>query len=340
MPPAEKRPASDEEIRVQAADWFARMHAPDGNHDVADHEAWLAADPRHRIAYDRLMQRWDQTTFLANSSVGKRRDLAKAAVWWRPDRRLAAVAGIAAIMLAGVVALSLSEGTPRQGSPTPTQLATQANNGPAMRVIRLSDGSTVSLDSGATIRVVFTATERRLRLVDGRARFAVAHDPARRFIVDAGDGSIIAHGTVFDVTVAPGGVRVILLKGEVEVRKIDPAARGAGKPVVLAPGEQVTFAPARPISPVTRAAAERPSHGMIAFDGDRLADAVTTFNRLNAMQIRIGDAESANLRISGAFRASDPAGFASGVAAAFALKVVQLANGDVTIVRQAVGSNP
>ena len=331
MPSSDEHELNDDRIRREAADWFARMRAPDASGDLERLNAWLAEDPEHRVVYGRLAQRWDQTAFLANTPVGKGRNLARAASGRKPSLRHAAAAVIAAIALVGVIALN----DRNHPSSSPNLATAQTNEGVTIRTIALPDGSRVALDTGTAVRIAYTPAERRVRLVRGRARFAVAHDPARRFIVDAGDGSIVAHGTVFDVTVDHAGVRVALLKGEVEVRKLRASGGANAGPVTLRPGQQVTFDLAKPISPISRANAQPWPNGMLVFDGTRLADAVAQFNSRNRRQIRLEADHSANAQISGAYRANDPAGFAEAVASAFGLSAKLDSNQTIVISAQA-----
>lgn len=332
MPSSNENELNDDRIRREAADWFARLRAPDGPDYSARFETWLAEDPAHRAAYDRLARRWDQTAFLANTPLGKRRDLSRAASGRTPAARHAAAAAIAALALVSIITFGLVDARHPQASPT--QVLAQTNDGPAIRTIALTDGSRVTLDSGASVRIAYTSGERRIRLERGRARFAVAHDPSRRFIVAAGEGSIIAHGTVFDVTIDRAGVRVALLKGQVEVRKLRASGGAHAGAVVLRPGQQVTFDSAKPISPISRADDQQWPNGMLVFDGMRLADAIAQFNSRNHRQIRLEAEHGANLRISGAYRANDPAGFAVAVAGAFKLRTRQGVNQTIILSAQ------
>lgn len=331
MPDSDQNGPRAEEIRDKAADWFARMHASDGAADRDALQVWLAADPAHRAAYERLERRWDQTAFLANSEVGRGRDLSKARVRSR-GFGIGIAAGIVALALATAVAIGLRNGDGYSAPRGPATVVAEANTGRAPKTVTLPDGSSVTLGAGASIRIAYTPAERRLRLEQGRARFTVARGRSRPFVVDADDGAIVAHGTIFEVAVDHAGVRVVLLRGAVEVRKTAAAGPG-GATVRLAPGQEVRYAPAGPISRPARAAAARDR--MLDFDGAPLAEAATAMNRVNDRKLRIDGADVASLRISGAYRADDPAGFARDIASAFALAAVATADGDIAIGRAA-----
>ena len=55
--------------------------------------------------------------------------------------------------------------------------------------VTLADGSVVELNTRTSLSVHFTATQRRLDLIDGEACFSVASDTQRPFIVAAAKGT-------------------------------------------------------------------------------------------------------------------------------------------------------
>src|SRR3546814_8728315 len=66
-----------------------------------------------------------------------------------------------------------------------------------IRTVKLSDGSKLPIDTDTLVTIDFGQTARHLRLEHGRDRFEVAHEE-RPFVLDAGDGVVIARGAVFD----------------------------------------------------------------------------------------------------------------------------------------------
>src|ERR1700724_1682824 len=67
------------------------------------------------------------------------------------------------------------------------------------RIVRLDDGTRLSLNSGTRVRIAYDDSERRVELESGEAYFEVAHNPARPFIVTAANHRVTALGTVFVV---------------------------------------------------------------------------------------------------------------------------------------------
>ncbi|QDX25154.1 hypothetical protein FPZ54_03350 [Sphingomonas suaedae] len=298
-----------------AAAWFARMRGPDATGARSQFEAWYG-DSENAAAYDHLVRSWEQAKFLANTPTGRARNLELA----RPGRqRKPIVFGMA---LAAAVCLCLVWAMPRVQQFLPLEHSPSreiASLGDSLRTVLLADGSRVTLDRASRLAVDFRADERRLRLIAGRARFDVAHDPVRPFMVDAGPGTVIAHGTVFDVSVAPGGVEIVLLQGAIEARE---RADGAGRVRRLSPGQKVLISGGALEMPV--AASMRDMQWvtpMIAFDATPLDAAVARFNRIGGRRIVIEGQISPRMRVTGTFRRDDPAGFATTIAASFGLEV-------------------
>src|SRR3546814_13921532 len=79
------------------------------------------------------------------------------------------------------------------------------------RIVKLEDGSRVSMDQATLIKVHFEGDSRNVSLNEGQARFQVAHDSDRPFIVDAGRRSVRALGTDFNVDRNHGNLTLTLL---------------------------------------------------------------------------------------------------------------------------------
>src|SRR5690606_10612998 len=56
-----------------------------------------------------------------------------------------------------------------------------------VRRLPLADGSVMTLNTASKARVVYSAGQRSVRLLEGEALFDVVRDPARPFVVDGGD---------------------------------------------------------------------------------------------------------------------------------------------------------
>lgn len=316
---------ADEAVRREASEWAALFHDPDAEVDRKAFERWRAADPRHAEVYARVERGWKRSALLAQTRFGRARRLPERRRGWfgRRTRYAFAAAAVLIVAVAGL-ALASPDFSERVARPSATEFASQVGE---IRELTLADGSSVTLDTDSALRIDFTADERRLILSRGRARFEVAHDPDRAFVVVAGGGSIVALGTVFDVGIADRRVKVTLLRGTVEVRKADVGPNAGSVPAVqrLQPNQTIAFAASAPLplpSPVRETDTQWAS-GMLAFDQTRLVDAVAEANRYSTAKIAIADPALNNLRITGAYRAGDIPGFAQSVADSLGLRITR-----------------
>lgn len=189
----------------------------------------------------------------------------------------------------------------------------------AISSIPLADGSIVTLNTASRIRIEFAPKERRVVLERGEAYFVVKRNPARPFIVIAGDQRIVDIGTQFSVRRNPTGIQVVVTEGSVRFESAPTRAPPGGgflpttPPVPLAeidvPLTAGSIAFARDGDVLVhkesiRQAEEMVSwrEGYLTFHDTTLSQAVAEFNRYNVRRITIADPGVAGIRISGTFR--------------------------------------
>ncbi|RYF27114.1 MAG: hypothetical protein EOO33_05555 [Comamonadaceae bacterium] len=176
------------------------------------------------------------------------------------------------------------------------------------RTVALADGSRLTLDTATGVRVRWHLRSRQVELLQGRARFDVAHSTLRPLQVAAGSVQVRVVGTVFDVQRAPHGqVRVAVLQGRVQVR--DLARAGAGW--TLDPGERLLAGGAHAAAPEPFDLG--PPHGStlgwaqgrLVFDRTPLRDALAEVQRYRAAPIRLhDDGRLAQQTVSGVFQSA------------------------------------
>ena len=297
-------------IRNAAHDWQTRIEA--GEMTPANRqafEAWLAADPRHRAAYDRAASLWRQVGALDGTALPPRslQPLARERfIAWRnggrprwPLRLAGGVAVLAAVLL--VVLLPID----------PRSLLSPGIQGFETRIaetreIRLADGSRVTLGARSGLSVELEETERRIRLRFGEAFFEVASDPARPFIVESDSLRVEALGTAFDVRRLGVGSRVAVAEGTVAVSSADP--NGDVAPMRLSAGQQIasddrgSLGAATAIAPDAVGAWRR---DRLVYSGAPLSDVVADANRYHDDWILLRDEKAAQLEITAVFDARD-----------------------------------
>lgn len=286
---------------MEAAAWHARLGVRSvSTETIEEFFAWRS-DVDNAEAYRRVEKVWAVSGGLAGAS---RIQAAVAEAMARKVDRKAkrrmprTLFGAAAVTAAGVLVVSGWFWHEAR-----TVFSTDIGE---QRVVQLADGSTVRLDTGSQIRVRFERRERRIELGRGQALFTVAHDAARPFVVHAGDVSVTAIGTVFDVRRTGEDVRVTLVSGAVDV-----AGAADARASRLTAGRQAQVTPtAVTTQPVDVAKATSWTDGRIVFEDTPLRDAVAEVNRYLTSGIVLDARDLTNVPINGVFRAGDREAFA------------------------------
>ena len=167
------------------------------------------------------------------------------------------------------------------------------------RVVKLVDGSHMTLDSDSRVTVAWHLRSRRVQLQTGQALFDVSKTLVRPFQVDAGVAQVNVLGTLFSVSHLDDAVRVTLVRGAVSVNDTTET----GHSVQLVPGQQVEVRQKLLQSPVTVdtdvAIAWKDSR--LIFERTPLAEALTQIQRYRKPAIVLDDPSLASLPISGVF---------------------------------------
>jgi transmembrane sensor len=317
-------------IAEAAAAWLARRDRGLSPAEQDEYLQWLRADPRHTeavtqhaAALERMMQLYEwqpghdtepnPDLFLPRQSLwAKAGAPARRRAWWVWSSGLAAAAAVAVVLLwerpssreAPAVAVA-----PKSYLHVNERLA-------------LPDGSRIELKDGTKVVVLYSETERRVKLTGGEAHFTVWKDKARPFIVDAGGVEVRAVGTAFNVRLEEKAVEVLVTEGRVKVAgeqragSTEPGAKpeqlfvSMGERVIMplaaAAGEAPVVAPVTPEEIGQELAWQAPR---LQFHETPLAEAVAEFNRLNRHQLVIADPALASQPIGGTFRPDNVEGF-------------------------------
>jgi transmembrane sensor len=302
------------QIDETAAVWALRSQAGALSHEQdVELQGWLQSDSRHFGAYTRAMGvlvYFDRAAALKSG----RSAMIGAGPPAMTRRRWLQAAGAAAC-LGGFTAVT---------SWTWNQLRARISSRKGeVRMVALKDGSQVALDTQSTVQMAFSPKRRGVRLLAGDALFDVAKDPARPFVVAAGNTRVRAVGTSFSVQLLPHDqVRVLVREGRVEVTH---NSAGDSKPrrlvlsanmSTLTTDAPVMTAVSEPAEAVERQLAWR--NGMLDFDAVSLDQAAAQFARYSDYALQV-DPDVANERVTGRFRAADARGFAKAAAESLGL---------------------
>lgn len=169
------------------------------------------------------------------------------------------------------------------------------------RSTKLADGSFIFLNTDSKVEVNFSDKARAVRLVRGEALFVVEHDSTRPFTVTAGETSVRAIGTQFNVRRRADGADVAVVEGTVQVTALD-------EPQKLAAGEEAQVVKGRIAPRANRTVAEAVAwrQRRLVFHDARLADVADEFNRYNRTKIRIEGDAARDIQLSGIFDADRP----------------------------------
>lgn len=293
----------------EAAAWFARMRAPDADTHRTAFDAWHH-DPDNAAAYALAETDWAAAAGMSQAQIETRGEpslLTSGRTRW----------AIATLIAAGVLlAIAAYLASDRQELPpsAPGTIDTIVT-APAVLsggTFELPDGSGVTLTDGAVLENRFDDRQRRVILFGGHARFDVAPDAARPFIVLGAGSRTTASGTIFEVDLRNSRPRVSLVEGSIEV-----ASRQSDRSVRLRPGEtaEVVTADVR-ILPSMRSAA-----GPIAIEADRmpLGTLIARANAGNSVKIRLTEPALETIEVSGRFDLADSAALARDLTTKYAL---------------------
>ena len=289
-----------------AADWFARLQGDDVSpQERRDFQRWLNADARHADAWNAVNATWNglsgvehDPAFAALRADALSVDASRSRMMSRRNLGLAAASLVAA---AGGAFLSRRW---LGGEKTPAPLADEPVFTTAVgerSTFRLTDNSVVTLSTDSAVRVNHWDRERRLTLLRGQAYFQVAKDKTRPFIVAAGDKSVTAVGTAFDVRLEPGKLSVTLVEGRVRIAGDSP--KGPRRVEMSAGSRFVAADPADwAIATVDTAKESAWLQGRLVFDGQPLSAVVAEMNRFSERKLALSDPELAATPISGVFK--------------------------------------
>lgn len=321
-------------IEAEAARLFLKARASDTKDDWDAAYAWVALDPSHGFAFAKAEAGWELTERLNELPAGRIDALSPAtapSVQPAPNedtlpipffsrRALFGWATAAAVTgVAATIALRLFG--------TVDHYRTAVGE---TRKVTLADGSTVYLNTDSSIEVALRKNIRLIKLLKGEARFDVAHDTTRPFIVEADGTQVRALGTMFSVRLRTDLTELTVIEGVVAVKNGASAIRkiAGGRSAAVRSGSiAVTQIDAATVK--QRIAWQ---DGMIEFDGDTLAQAVEEFNRYRTTPMVIGDPAIASLRVGGTFHVNRSNDFVAALESSFGIRAVAGSDNSVILV--------
>lgn len=301
-----------------AEGWCARLHADDVTEsERAAFNEWVGASPERRAEYE--------LTALTMAVSGGMKNFpelhaAPRAAPVRVSRKLAIAAGIALAVLASGWFVWRSS-IPRYSTGIGEQ-----------KTVALADGSTIQLNTASAMNVDLEPGFRHVTLRRGEAFFNIARDPARPFVVRAGQSEIRVLGTKFNVRVMGNIAHVGVLEGHVQVIPLGGSAVPAGERAAAAqaldllPGQGASVAsqqPALAAQTIDTARLTAWREGRIYFENERLSTMLEEVNRYTTTPFVVVNPLRNELRLSGIFRSGDAQSVVYALQTAYGLEVEQ-----------------
>lgn len=253
-------------------------------------EAWLAANPAHREAWQRARHVWARLEILAPALRDHVNVVPLKAPRALPSRRswlrMAAAASVAVVAGGYVLA-------------DPALFADYATGVRQRRSLLLADGSKIELGGDTAISVALRRSERIVTLHGGEAFFTVAADAGRPFIVKTAGGSTRALGTAFNIKTLGDAATVTVTEHAVLV------AAPSGEQVAVTEGRQVRYDTGGlgAATPADLADVLGWQRNRLIFQGAPLGDVVADLQRYSRGRVIITDAALRNLPVTAVFDA-------------------------------------
>jgi len=315
---------SKDEIQEQASLWISRLDRGLDNEEKSELVTWIQQSQNHRTALYELAVLWDDLSVLNELSglfplkhaskhdsnqVNRRMTQAK----WS----IAASFLVMAIALGSLVDWSFLAPKPAQTIVTTSHFKTNVGD---QKNIKLSDGSLIHLNTDSEINVAYSSKRRFIELVKGEAHFTVAHNKMRPFIVSAGNNTVTAVGTAFNMQfVDDDAFELVVTEGRVMVKAFENH-EVAGQPLtvkeagpeeglLMFSGEkahiqgQIDQRENMSLNAMEEDLAWQ--KGMIVFKGEPLEMALKEIGRYTPVEFEIKDEIIKTRRVAGFFKVGD-----------------------------------
>jgi transmembrane sensor len=317
------------DLHQEAIAWLVKLRSnrlsPEDSHRFAD---WLSQDVAHTAAFADAEALFED---MAGAGQSLRRKMAETQVSAQPPismlqtvpaltvasvpkcrsakpvtRWLAIPMALAAVWLIAVTAI-----LPEQSHLLAAYFSDYHTGTGEQREISLEDGSRVLLNTNSALSVAFEDNRRIVELQYGQARFTVAKDSNRPFIVTSHGLATKALGTVFDIYDPENGNLDITVQEHAVAVTLADSANGQAQqtPVVVQEGQQLSYQDGKELMQPAMADLNTLTawqQQKLLISDRPLSELITQLNRYRNGRIYLGDAELANTRVSGVFSLQNP----------------------------------
>jgi len=217
-------------LHLAAADWFVRLQSTEVSlEETLAWQAWLQEDPANAAAFARIEEisqalrdvpapaavpvaLLEHDCYDASIPIGDWKPRLGDSKPRRAQRWPWATLSVAACFALFAFVFAVWK-MPAESNAFETEIGEN-------RSVTLGDGSIISLGGDTRIEIALSENVRAIELIKGEALFKVAKDSARPFKVRAGDATIIAVGTEFNVERDSDRAVVSVTEGRVVVKPV------------------------------------------------------------------------------------------------------------------------
>lgn len=306
-----------EDLSETAMRWIARLNS--GTATKAERQAWQdwrATSPDHEQAAIEAESLWSD---LSQLHVDPKTGLVKPGTKPVAVSRRTLLTGIGAVATTGAVGSAWSSGVFTR------MLADHATSIASTKLIKLPDGSKVTLSARSAIDVFFGPDARGISLLQGEAFFEIAAGPSRPFEVAVGDVSIQSRTAAFDVARdLPNGVTEIAVANDA-VRVVTPRAPS----VDLSVGNIIVVDGSGRVGPVrSQDAADTGAwrNGIYRANARTLAEVVAALSPWYGGSIVMAGRNLRKLRVDAILDLRDPSGSLDALQGGLPIRVRHVAN--------------
>ncbi len=341
-------------IQEEAALWVVRMEQQAlSDQDTQELKSWLKASLAHAQIFRETVEVFGRADILMVLSELLLLEPVKESQSRKRLRRpyfLAAAAGVMALVT--TLSVLTWQGVSNPVDNDRRDMASYETEVGGRKVVVLSDGSTITLNTNTLLDIRFDEHFRRLVLNRGEAYFEVAKNLDRPFIVYAGDGQTTAVGTAFSVYKRQDVVEVTVTEGKVTVQSdwatldalpaspMDDALSDGGSPitaVLVQSGQVAIYDDDKIIAPV--ATVEPPvmvrkliwQQGMLGFEAEPLEDVIAEFSRYSQLEIIIADDQLKAVKVDGYFKSDDIIGMLNSLQYNFGIETTRLDDNRISL---------
>lgn len=326
-------------LQDEAAAWIARLSSDQlTNDDQQQFSCWLDVSPEHKLAFDQVSALWgslDSIRFLpsAKDMLESANNQASNAYiseikcteesvhkFWTKGKGLIAASFLLVTVLVVIPLVSPSMETPSHQVQAAVEVLKYDTAIGERREVSLNDGSVIDLNTNSAVEVRFDKKKREISLLKGEAYFDVAKDRDRPFVVDTGNGEVMAVGTAFNINRYADKTIVTVTEGTVAVRNIQQD-KVPSKPSYVAPNQKVVIDEGGigRVLATSRGENIEWMSNTVVFDDMSLPVALAEVGRYLPFDVHLIDPSLSQLKVSGTFSLGSPQATLEAIVATFNL---------------------